>query len=362
MKFRMTGLALAAAMVVTSITLPAFAAAADGASEEQTTSPGIYLDGELADVLEFRLYNSVNYITVESFMALMDQEAVVEEADGVVAVNAASVAEVVDVEEAAQSPTEGDEPEGETDAQQDAEASEGQQAQEDALTGQPQADEGQSEESQAEEGQGEEAGPEETPEANVVEETLNFTAAVGQLYVVANGRYLYVKDGVLTLEGKVAVPVRTLAAIFNLAVGYDGTTGNVTLTSQEGADAYLTSGDAYYNGDTLYWLSRIINAESGNQPMTGKIAVGNVVMNRVASPLFPDTIYDVLFQRNQFSPAISGSIYRSPNAQSIVAAKLVMEGAVVYGNALFFNAAGINSYASRNRPYVGTIGGHSFYA
>ena len=46
----------------------------------------------------------------------------------------------------------------------------------------------------------------------------------------------------------------------------------------------------------------------------------------------------------------------------MVAAKLVMDGAVSLKNVLFFNAAGLNSYASRNRPYVATIGNHAFYA
>ena len=85
-------------------------------------------------------------------------------------------------------------------------------------------------------------------------------------------------------------------------------------------------------------------------------------MNRVASYKCPTTVYGVVFQTNQFSPAASGSIYRDPNWDSQVAAKLVLDGAVVLDNALFFNVAGLNSYASRNRAYVATIGAHAFYA
>src|SRR5699024_12370625 len=69
-------------------------------------------------------------------------------------------------------------------------------------------------------------------------------------------------------------------------------------------------------------ISRLIYAESGNQPLEGKIAVGNVVLNRVASPLFPNTVADVIYQPNQFSPAGSGHLSRTPNAESVVAAKL----------------------------------------
>ncbi len=342
MKFRVTGLALAGLMVA-SLVLPAFAATAQDASAEQTSSSGIYLDGEPAQMLEYRLYKSVNYITVESFMAMMDEEAVVEEENGTVVVNATAVTGIVDVENPEEAAAEQPEQEAEV-------RSEKAQAQDQETVG------------QSEEADAGDPEAEESLQANVVEETLTFSASEGAKYVVANGRYLYVKNGVMELDGKIAVPVRVLAEIFNLEVGYDGKTGNVTLTSQESAGAYLESGEAYYDGDTLYWLSRIIYAESGNQPLDGKIAVGNVVMNRVASPLFPDTIYDVLFQRNQFSPAATGSIYRTPNAASVAAAKLVLDGAVSLKNVLFFNAAGLNSYASRNRPYVATIGNHAFYA
>ena len=428
MKIRMTSLALAGVMAGTLI-LPAFAAEEAKNPVEAVSGPGIYLEGERADTLEFQLINGVNYITLESFMALMDEEAVLEykengtvvatstvvtglededvqeeqpeEAEDQEAENAADdqqTAEEGAGEEEAQHEEAGEQPSQETEdeaqpaedetqiAEEETEASE-EDAQDETEAAQPTeedeqpAEEGEqpAEENQdaaegeqpAEEDQdaaeGEQPAEEEQPEedeipADAVVETLTLSAVPGSLYVQANGRYLYVKDGLKQVNGKLAVPVRVLAKIYNLDVGYDGATGNVTLTHQAGTGAFLQNGATYYNGDTLYWLSHIIYAESGNQPMLGKIAVGNVVMNRVASPLFPNNIYDVLFQRNQFSPAISGSIYRDPNADSVVAAKLVMDGAVALENVLFFNRAGLNSYASRNRPYVATIGAHAFYA
>ena len=89
--------------------------------------------------------------------------------------------------------------------------------------------------------------------------------------------------------------------------------------------------------------------------------MGNVVMNRLNHPRFPDTIYEVLFQKNQFTPAATGSIYREPNEESVAAAKMVMDGAQVLPTALFFNAAGLKSYAAKTRTYVATIGDHAFY-
>jgi len=325
MKVRVIGLMLAAAVIL-SVTLTAFATTStekvespvvvevdppvveETAEAEQPRTP-FYLNAEPMEKLVYQVLNHTNYITVESFVAALDCEAMVEEEDGLVIVNAASVVRVVNV--------------GDADGVATYEA----------------------------------AG-----EANVEEETLNVSARSGDCYVVANGRYLYVENGVIEVEGSVALPVRVLAKIFNLDVAYDGETGRVYLTAQEEAAAYLEDGDSYYDNDLLYWLSHIIHAESGNQCLEGKLAVGNVVMNRLEHPDFPDTIYDVLFQRNQFSPAGSGSIYRNPNAESVVAAKLILDGAEVVEDALFFNRAGMNTRAARTRPFVATIGAHSFYA
>lgn len=192
-------------------------------------------------------------------------------------------------------------------------------------------------------------------------DTLSITAVKGASYVVANGRCLYLDEGVRTISGMAAIPVRTLAQILTMGITYDAAKGQVHLTSPA-APGYLLDGDVAYDEETLLWLSRIIYCESGNQSLEGKIAVGNVVMNRVNSDRFPNTVYDVIFQKNQFSPASSRSIYRDPNEESVLAAKLVMDGAVALEGVLFFNRAGMNCYASRNRDYVATIGEHSFYA
>lgn len=181
----------------------------------------------------------------------------------------------------------------------------------------------------------------------------------GSRYIVANGRCLYVPDGVLCKDLDILVPVRVLGRALGADVSWQA--GTVTLTSGSGPIA--PAGQAYDASD-LYWLSHIIYAESGNQPLEGKIAVGNVVLNRVNNSMFPNTIYGVLFQRGQFTPAMTGSIYSTPNEESVLAAKLCLDGANTGGNALYFvnpkTAPG--SWAARNRPYVATIGAHAFFS
>ena len=189
----------------------------------------------------------------------------------------------------------------------------------------------------------------------------------GAKYLVANDRYLYVKNGLTSIDGELAAPVRVLAEIYNLDVGFDNETDCVYLTRQEDADAYLESGDTYYNGDTLYWLSRIIYAESGNQSLAGQIGVGNVVLNRVASPLFPDSVFEVIFDRSygvQFSPVENGSIYSVPDDEAVVAAKLALDGANTVGESLYFvnPYIGAGGWFAANLSYVTSIGDHVFYA
>ena len=191
-------------------------------------------------------------------------------------------------------------------------------------------------------------------------EGLKLTARPGDAYIEANGRTLYAKDGVHLKAGRTLVPVRVLAEALGAGVEWDGTQSTIQITSGSGP---ILSGEQAYQADVVYWLSRIIYAESGNQPLDGKIAVGNVVLNRVASPRFPNSVYEVIFQRNQFTPAANGSINRTPSAESVVAAKLCLDGANTAGSALYFVNPTVapGSWASRNRPYVATIGAHAFY-
>lgn len=189
---------------------------------------------------------------------------------------------------------------------------------------------------------------------------LNMTAKVGQQYVVANDRYLYVADGVQIQNGQVTVPMGVIAKAFGANVTTDPATGGRILTAGSGT---IQSGSQYYNSEAMYWLSRVIYSESGNQSLEGQMAVGNVVLNRVASPIFPNSIEGVLAQKNQFTTYYTGAIQNcNPSDMSIIAAKLVLDGGVVeeVRNAMYFDSAN-SSWASRNRTCIATIGNHRFY-
>lgn len=79
--------------------------------------------------------------------------------------------------------------------------------------------------------------------------------------------------------------------------------------------------------------------------MTGQIAVGNVILNRVASPQFPDTVQAVIFDRKdavQFEPVGNGRIYQLPSEVSVEAALRALAGENVIGDALYFYAPALS--------------------
>lgn len=115
---------------------------------------------------------------------------------------------------------------------------------------------------------------------------------------------------------------------------------------------------SFADGDR-YLLANLIYCEAGNQPYEGQVAVGAVVMNRVMSSVFPDTVVGVIYQNKQFSPVASGRLALALAENHATdacysAADAAMNGTTTVGNCLFFRT-----------PIEGLsgiqIGGHIFY-
>ena len=183
-------------------------------------------------------------------------------------------------------------------------------------------------------------------------------------YIVANGRYLYLDGGkVRNEDGSLMLPIRPLAKAFGVTVEWDSERDCVLVT---GTVNPITPGWAFYNEESVYWLSHIVYSEAGCEPLEGQIAVAQVVLNRKACSLWPNTIYDVIFDRRagvQFSPTANGSIYQDPSEESIAAAKMALDGADVVADCCYFLNPDISSdgWFERNCCYYTTIGSHKFY-
>ena len=187
----------------------------------------------------------------------------------------------------------------------------------------------------------------------------------GSNVIYANGRTLFsMTPSVVMTNGYMYAPLSNISKALGLSYSYNSLASSVSIS---GSIKPLTHGNTYYASDAVYWLSRIISAESRGESLLGQIAVGSVVMNRVKAPSYPNTIWGVIFDKKygvQFSPIIDGSIYQAPAASAVVAAKICLEGFNVNKNALFFlyPRASTSSWIPNNRPYLFSIGKHDFYA
>ena len=194
---------------------------------------------------------------------------------------------------------------------------------------------------------------------------LKLEVAADSQYMNANGRYLYFNEGAKNMNGTMVVPISELAKALSVRVIWDEEFWSMNIDTAD--IKFIESGETFYDANDLFWLSRIISAESGNQPFAGMIGVGNVVLNRVADETMPNTIYDVIFDTKhgvQFSPVTSGTINNEPLQSAVIAAKICLEGYSTVENSLYFLNPRLadSSWFSRNRVYVTSIGDHTFYA
>lgn len=149
------------------------------------------------------------------------------------------------------------------------------------------------------------------------------------------------KNG-LTVDG--IVGKKTLAAL------------GISSSSQGGS-----SGVNGYSNSDVYLLARLIHSEARGETYTGQVAVGAVVLNRVKSSSFPNTISGVIYQRNAFTAVSDGQINLTPNQTAIRAAKDAMNGYdPSYGCLYYYNPAIATSKWILSRKVVVTIGNHVF--
>lgn len=192
---------------------------------------------------------------------------------------------------------------------------------------------------------------------------LYLTATDGGFVTYANDRPLFsFSPNVLMSNGKMYIPASALTK----ALGVEVKTQTHNAVTISGSYTPLVHASKFYREDEVYWLSKIISAESGGETLIGQIAVGDVIMNRVSSSLYPNTIYGVIFDRKygvQFSPTLDGSIYKDPTYTATLAAKICLEGTSLSDNALFFLNPRVaqSNWIVKSREYAYSIGGHDFY-
>lgn len=121
------------------------------------------------------------------------------------------------------------------------------------------------------------------------------------------------------------------------------------------------SGNSNYTNSDLYLLAKCIYAEARGESYTGQVAVGAVILNRVASSAFPNTIAGVIYQKGAFTAVSDGQINLEPDKTAMNAASDAMNGwDPTYGCIYYYNPAVATSSWIFGRKTVTTIGKHVF--
>ena len=145
----------------------------------------------------------------------------------------------------------------------------------------------------------------------------------------------------------------------------DGIVGKKTFQalgiSTSSSSSSSSSGANGYSSSDIALLARLIHAEARGESYTGQVAVGAVVLNRVRSSSFPNTISAVIYQPYAFTCVNDGQINLNPNQTAFSAAKDAMNGwDPSYGSLYYYNPAIATSKWIFSRKTVVTIGKHVF--
>jgi N-acetylmuramoyl-L-alanine amidase len=163
-----------------------------------------------------------------------------------------------------------------------------------------------------------------------------------------------------TVDGIYGAATKNAVIAFQKSVGItaDGVAGSTTLRYLG-----LSSAGGYgkYSQSDYNLIARIISAEARGEPYTGQVAVGAVILNRVESPSFPNTIAGVIYQPGAFSCLDNGQFNAAVASSAYRAAQDAMNGwDPTNGSIYYYNPVTANSAWIRKRPILLRIGKHVF--
>ena len=164
-------------------------------------------------------------------------------------------------------------------------------------------------------------------------------------------------DGIF--GSKTLQAVKDFQRVNNLQV--DGIVGEKTLAALGINSSQNSSSTSSSNSSNVDLLSRLVYAEARGEPYKGQVAVAGVVLNRVASSSFPNTISGVIYQSGAFDVVADGQINLSADATAKKAAQDALNGwDPTSGCIYYFNPKTATSSWIWSRPQVLTIGNHIF--
>lgn len=183
---------------------------------------------------------------------------------------------------------------------------------------------------------------------------MTFTLATSLFFVGAN-----------QTEAATTHTVRSGDTLWKIATHYGVSVNAIKAANHK-------SGDTIFVGERLSipssvtasekrLMAQLVTAEAKGEPYAGQVAVATVILNRVDSPLFPNTISSVIYQAGQFTPVRTGSINQTPTASAIRA----VDEALAFrgqgrGSLYFYNPKIATNHWIATRQHTITIGNHVF--
>lgn len=165
-----------------------------------------------------------------------------------------------------------------------------------------------------------------------------------------------------TADGIFGANTRSAVRRFQSAKGLsvDGIVGPKTYSAL-GISSSSSSSSGGYSSSDLYLLARCVYGESRGEPYVGQVAVAAVVLNRVKSAAFPNSISGVIYQPYAFTCVSDGQLYLEPDQSAYNAARDAMNGwDPTNGCLYYYNPATATSAWIWSRPIMLQIGRHNF--
>ncbi|GAA0350065.1 cell wall hydrolase [Bacillus horti] len=225
---------------------------------------------------------------------------------------------------------------------------------------------------------------------------------VGSKLVAMNGTEYLMDTQPFMEDGRVYLPLKHISEILHTRLMWEGTTKTAHLTTvapyivekgdslesiskefslsvgelkrvNDTDDGFLAVGQELrvlapeylstpLSAEDVNLLAKIIFIEAGYEAYEGQIAVGNVIMNRVAHSSFPDTIRDVIYHPGQFPPAHNGTFEQTvPSDTAVNAAREVLGGKEYARGALYFFNPNVTRHSFfTSKEVIATFGNHRF--
>ncbi len=202
----------------------------------------------------------------------------------------------------------------------------------------------------------------ETRTATILDGETTITLTHDSNIVTVNGESHMLKIVPPVIDNRTLVPIGFIEDHMNCQVNWNENTYTVEIIKENLTVPAMSIIERGYTDDDLLLLAKIVTVEAMDLSFDGKVAIANVVINRKKSTSFPNTIKDVIYDKEyckQFPPAHKTSFAtRVPSKDSIIAAKMALEGINNISVCLFFNN---KPFKSKAKDFYMNIDGEYFY-